>query len=165
MSTELDEKQPVGARKPIKSKASISQPTTAGNYDDLFGNPLSIDDDLKAEIASQNLDYRWVDAMELGSMGGYHKRGWRAYRRKNTTSGNIGTGDFMLGSSPDGTVRRGTIILAVRPLTVSAQHKAMLKNSAARKKGYKKEQAKELRQMVKNSGMQAEVDESTDDTE
>lgn len=134
----------------------------ASDYNDIFGNPLTISPELKKEIKDQGLAHRFIDYKRYKEMDGYHSRGWKVYKRKNTSSKN--SDEFTHGSNPDGYVRRGTVILAVRPVEINEKHKQVLKNKAelySRKK--RRKNAKDLRQMADEGGLDTMVSEDYGD--
>jgi hypothetical protein len=126
-------------KKPLSEKSTSS----FGFNPDEFGNTLSIPPDLKKELDEQGLSPRWINAKKLAEMQGYHPKGWVVYKR----SANMPT-DPAFGNSPDGIVRRGDCVLAVKTKEAHAKHKAYLAQRVKAQAGVRTQQADELRQMA-----------------
>ena len=126
-------------------------------HEEVFGDTLKVDADLQAELATKNFACRWVDAKKLYEMNGYHKNGWVPYRRD--ANAKVGLSDFKFGTDPDGIVRRGTLILAVKSIEAHNKHKAALELRANRGRAINKTKADELRDMVRTTGVKAVVHE------
>jgi len=127
-----------------------------------FSNRLGLDDALIEEIESQGLEYRWVDANKMYLNQGYHPNGWGAYKRK------VGTTDFKYGNDPDGVIRRGSMILAVRSKDLCQEHRDYLQEKADTlvgrdRKAAMRRHARELQDMA-GQGVKISVgDEDQDD--
>ena len=144
-----------GGRKPLTAK----RPVPVLSEGDLFGNALSLDPMLKAELDAQGLEGRFVDAAKLFQMGGYHPKGWTVYKRKTAS----GTMEFKFGNDPDGIVRRGSMILAVKSKDQAEKHRAFLRQKAELYSSVIPRQAEELRKMARDNNVDVEVDESYDE--
>lgn len=112
--------------------------------EDLFGDPLKLDKDVKEQIEADGMEARFVDAKQLYDFNGYHKNGWIPFKKKSSA-----TVDFKNDRDPDGVVRRGTLILAVRSKEICEKHRLMLAQKADRASNVSKTQAEELRQMAR----------------
>lgn len=143
-------------RKPIATKkvAKASQLS----LDDVFGNNLALDKNIVEEIEKKGLVYRFVSKKTLTDMGGHHPRGWVPYKPESN-----GTMGFLFGSSPDGYIHRGDLILAVRSAELNERHKLYLNQEARRKSVAPKHAAKELRSMIESSGAEVKVHEGYED--
>lgn len=138
----------VNGKKPLSKKA----PPTPTNLEDIFGNTLGIDPAVAKEIEAKGLVYRFISAPQLQKMGGYHPRGWKPYKQDR---GTMDVHSLQFGSDPDGFIRRGELILAVRPKDLNEKHKAVLKQKAARGRETQTTHANELKEMIRGSvGMQ-----------
>lgn len=147
-----------------KGKKHISNRTTAPiNAGEIFGDLLKLDDELKAELATKGLEGRFVDAQKLYAFGGYHKNGWQAYKREK--GANIGNTDFKLGTDPDGIVRRGTLILAVKPIELAVKHRSYLRAKSDRYSKVQQSRAEELRRSARASNTEVEVLEGYEENE
>lgn len=132
--------------------------STAHLSSDFLGNQLAIDDELKAELKGKNLEYRFIDANEAYANGGYHKRGWSVYKRDTPPTGTI---SFKFGNDPEGIVRRGTMILAVKRAEDAQRHRdylAYLADNASIKKKQKAD-AELLRKHARDNQVDMNVEE------
>lgn len=141
----------INGKKPISSK-----PTNSG---DLFGNALNIPPVVQAELDEKGLVGRWVNAIKLQQMGGYHPKGWQPFRSEKYKS------DFKFGSDPDGVIRRGDCILAVKTLEDVETHKEWLANRVAVQRDTNKVKAQEFRDAMRQSGLNSKVVEGYGDDE
>jgi hypothetical protein len=136
-------------QKPASQKAELNI-----FNDTQFNDNLAIPQSLKNEAASQGFELRFVDYKKMAEFGGVHKNGWQAYSRKKGDAGTMDSAAFQFGNDPNGIIRRGTLILAYRPVSMGDQHRAMLEQRAARYRGnYHRKQAEEMKQSVKESGL------------
>lgn len=130
----------ISGKKPLSSRPKI----TALNEPDFFRNRLAISDDLLAELNKKNLDYRFIDYKKYVSDGNTHNRGWTVYRREQ----NKDTQAFLMGTNPDGIIRVGSTVLAVRPKEHSQRHKSYLAEKAnLYNRNHKSSKADALRQL------------------
>lgn len=145
-------------KKPIKTKPK----TQILNHNDIFGNALSLTDEIKKDLEEQGLTPRFVDYKKLKEMDGYHEKGWTIYKKPKCDS--IDNREFKFGSTPDGVVRRGSMVLAVKSKEQIALHRTYLKQKAERySQAYTKKKASELRQIAKNSNVDVKIYEGYDD--
>ena len=137
-----------------QGKRPLSQKSKPLREEDLFGNPLSIPPTILAELKGKGLEPRFIDAKKLYENHGYHAKGWVPYKRSTTSPSDtieVDKAEFKSGSDPDGTFRRGTLILAVRSIDISNKHRELNRQKADRQKGHTRQQAAELRQLAKES--------------
>jgi hypothetical protein len=80
-----------------------------------------IDPELEAELKSQNLHSRWLNIVKLKEEGGFDKRGYVAYKRKNKTQA-----EQLFGANTEGYVQRGTKILGVLPMEQYLRNKGRI---------------------------------------
>lgn len=146
-------------RKPISEKPTqrVISP------EEVFGNSLKLDPELEAELDAKGLEGRFVDYKKLVEFAGYHKHGWTPYKRD--ISATIGSADFKFGADPDGLVRRGTVVLAVKPKEKVQIHRDFLKQKAQKYSQSNKNLAQEMRDYVRRDGSSAEVLEGWDSNE
>lgn len=142
----------------INGKKSVSEKPSP-HIHDIFGNALEIPAQVQAELDSKSLVGRWVNATKLKEMGGYHKSGWRPFISETYKN------DFKFGSDPDGVVRRGDCILAVKTKEEVERHQAYLHSRANLQKDSNKSRAEELRSAMKSSGLGSRVVEGWGDDE
>jgi hypothetical protein len=141
-------------KKPLSSKpkrASFQEP-------DFFRNKLVVAPEVAAEIAEQGLECRWIDYKKYIADDNQHNRGWTVYRRKQDSA----TAALQFGNNPDGIIRRGNTVLAVRPIEQGDEHRAYIKERNKILKGFKKAKANELREA---GGSDLVVDDKFDDSE
>lgn len=137
-------------KKPLSSKPAAPQILSS---DDLFGNPLALPPELQEELDRVGLVGRFVDAKKLYEMNGYHKMGWRVYKQKNA-DGTMGNAEFRFGTDPEGVIRRGSLLLAVKSKEEHARHKLFLEQKSERyTSGVNRTKAEELRQLAKDSNL------------
>ena len=136
-----------------QGKRPINQKPKQLREEDIFGNPLTIPPAIQAELKEKKLEGRFIDAKKLYENHGYHPKGWIPYKRSTPKSGTIEVEsvDFKSGSDPDGTFRRGSLILAVRSIDASNQHRELNRQKADRQRGHMKSRAAELRQMAREN--------------
>ena len=149
-------------KKPIQARPTTFDPQA----DQLFGSMLDIPTPLKAELESQGLEYRWIDAKRAVEGGGFHKNGWTPYHRR-TADTIEGVADFKFGSDPTGLVRRDTVVLAVRPKDKGERHRQFLSDRARRYSvlSHQKAQADQLKQTAKGSGFKTSIHEGYEENE
>lgn len=146
-----------------KSKRPASNPFSPD--DELFGNALSVPQEIKEELDRKGLEGRFVDAEKLYKMGGYHPKGWVPYKRDKKEGDTLGTVDWKFGSDPEGVIRRGSVILAVKSKESAQKHRDYLVTRAERlsPQNFDKEKAEELRQVAKDNRADAVVTEGYED--
>lgn len=138
-------------KKPISKKKPPVNP--AAEYEDIFGNPMKVPEDIKKELDEQGLVPRWGDYKQLKADDGYHEKGWRVYQRKEGGSTSV-----FGGSSPDRLVRRGSCVLMVKTKEGHKRHKDYLVNKAkSYGKKFRSKTADEMRQKVKNSRLGSQI--------
>ena len=82
------------------------------NYDVDSENDLDIDVMLKKELADQGLEYRFIDFKQARLNGGRSRAGWIIYKRQSEDPRLQGITAL---ADPDGLVRQGSMVLAVKP--------------------------------------------------
>lgn len=102
------------------------------SFADAFGGgELELEQEIKTELAKKNLGYKWVNAEQMKRNNGRHKRGWKVYQREASKGG-------AFGETVDGTIRRGDLVLGVKPLTGEGSvelHKAALRTAIRKQDG------------------------------
>ena len=143
-----------GGRKPLSQKPRT---TPKYNINDVFRDRFSLDDDLKKEIGSKGLEYRWINYKKYVENGNYHEWGWAVYKREKAAD----TASFLLGNTPDGIIRRGDSVLAVRAKDICEKHRAHIRNKTEilSNRNFARQKASELRQMARESNMDITVHE------
>lgn len=147
--------------KPIVAGQKHASERTSGKVKTSF-SPISLLDVpewVKKDCEDKGQEYRWVDAKQMTENGNLHKNHWQIYRRDTAKVGPEGN---AFGLPPDGTVRRGTVVLAVRPIEIGDGHRAYLKQRADRLNSSVKKQGAELKEMARNAGIGDRVIDETD---
>jgi len=141
-------------KKPIVQKKTQATAVAVSSYDDIFGNPLKISDELVKELAEKNLVGRFGDYKKLSEFGGYHPKGWVIYRR---TPGDLKqASDFN--ATPDGIIRRGSCVLMVKSVEDNKKHRDYLDDKAANYgRAHKKQAADKMRQQAKQARMDTQI--------
>lgn len=104
----------------VVTKKENSLPST---YQDLYLNELVLDDELKKELDSKNLAFRFINATKL-RQAGVNKSMWVPYKRESKpTTESISA---LFGTDVDGYVRRGDLILAVQSKELNQRRKALI---------------------------------------
>jgi hypothetical protein len=148
MSTQGTEKR--------NGKRPIAEKSAAGFGDLDFGNNMRLSPEILNEIKEQHLAHRFVDARQLEKYGNTHKNGWVPYKVKAREATND-IQAMQLGVSPDGFVRRGTLVLAVRSEQIDAQHRAMIVKRNAVQQEVQAQQAGALREMARAAGLKKDI--------
>lgn len=147
----------INGKKPIQSKPSQKQ-YDVEFPDDPFANPLALPENFKKQFTDNGLEIRFVNLKKVQQLGGFHERGWVPFTK--TKFSNIELPEFHWGSSPDGKIIRGDLVLACRPISLGDKHRAHLRARANRLDMNQKKNAAELRKMA---GGKARVLEGYDD--
>jgi hypothetical protein len=147
-------------KKGATPKSKKTESTDFTHADNDF-NLLKIDPELAKELDEKGLAHRWINAKEYEASYGYHKTGWRAYRRpKAEGSGSL---DFEYGTDPEGYVRRRDLVLAVKSKEAHGKHKAQLEEKNRVYRNIAKSQKKQLQDYARNSGVSTEITDSYDE--
>lgn len=91
-------------------------------YDDM--DEEDIDGMLKEELADQDLEYRFIDFKQAKSLNGSSRSGWRIYKRQSPDPRIQGIQSL---ADPDGLVRKGTLVLAVKHTTLAQKQRDRIK--------------------------------------
>jgi hypothetical protein len=135
----------LSGRKPISQKAKR---TSALDEPDFFTNRLAISSEVKEELKLKKLDSRWISFSRYVANGNMHERGWVVYKRDSKPAGDA----IGFGANPDGIIRIGDNVLAVRPIEYSKKHKQWLAAKANRLSGFQEQKTEELRQKAQEAG-------------
>lgn len=153
----------------INGKKKVSGPKLGPSFDGItFGaSALDLPKGLKEQLSEFGYDVRFINGAQLSSMGGYHQNGWKPFKTSDFMSEGkcvIQLDPYLLGSSPDGTVQKKEMILAIRPKEMTAEHKKHLAAKVARQSGDgTKKAAAELRRISKEHNLNVEITEGYDD--
>jgi hypothetical protein len=122
------------------------------NMADVFMNELELDPILLKELKEKGLAYRFINGTHYRKNGSHRAR-WIPYKRETKSE--------LFGADPDGFVRRGDLILAVKPEQAAQMHKQLLKQRAQAQSNavINKTHAEQFREMAKESGVKTQVSE------
>jgi hypothetical protein len=124
-----------------KTKVGAIYEDSADEYD--------IDNVLKKELAEQNLEYRFIDFKQARLNGGRSRAGWIVYRRKSSDPRIAGIEALQ---DPDGLVRNGSMVLAVKTKQGADRQRARRDAQTRTMNQYNKQRAQELNQEAKRLG-------------
>jgi hypothetical protein len=143
-----------GNRVPISEKAVKKEKPI--EMSDVFVNDLDLDPTLVEELKRKNLVARFINATSFKKTGNHRAR-WVPYQRESKSS--------LFGSDPEGFVRRGDLVLAVKPLEAVKQHRALLRQRAQAQStaSINQNHAKQVREMAAESGVNTIVSEGYGD--
>lgn len=146
-------------------KSSTKKPFNSDTGNIFGSGRLDVPQCYLDEAAEKGLEVRWVSAKEMKENHGAHKWHWVVYKfESKPSSGIIDASRFAFGIDPEGVVRRGDCVLAVRPIELGDQHRAHLAERRKRYNRFGAAKKKEFRDFVKNESRGAmKVDDSTDD--
>lgn len=129
------------------SKKTSKEPQVTGfSYDEFFNNRLSLNEEQKAYLKGQGVDWRFINAANFSANGNVHRSHWKPLTL-------TGEAAIKFGANAGGQVQRGDLILAVRPKEVSAKHREFLDRRNAIQKGSIKQAAKQLKQSARDYGV------------
>lgn len=138
-------------KKPTVTKKDPSTLTLAKLYASKLEIPLSIAED----IAKNGNVARWINGTQFQREHGFHRSRWQPYRIEKKPGV---TASSAYSPDPEGFVRRGDLILAIRSEQEAAQHKAVLDHKANLYKGYEKQKKAELQAHLKEAGIKSKVE-------
>jgi hypothetical protein len=148
----------MAAKKPISQKGRAAPI----NMDDIFGNALGIDAEVAKAIEASGQVYRFINVKRLQDMGGYHPQGWRPWKPSPEQRAKMEGQSLLFGSDPDGFVRRGDCVLAVRSKELNEKHKSYLRQEVARTENVTKTAAQQMREFVRSNGLDMRVQEGAE---
>lgn len=138
------------------------------NPNDMYSSALEIDPHLREELNKAGLVARWINATEFRKQFGFHRSRWVPYKRPGAVKPSA---DSLYGGDPEGFIRRGDLVLAVKTKDENKRHADALKSKANLYKDHNKQHAAELRKAAKQAGFETEVvdgfgaDDSDEDSE
>ena len=143
-------------QKSVKEKPALTSIEAAFNDDGLFENALKFPLHIQKELSEAGLEGRWLDAHQVADNAGVHKRGWVVYsyntlRKKKDINDPM---SFRFGEDPNGVVRRGTMVLGVKPKAAAERHRALLRQraDAVSPKSIKNKGKASIQQAAQDSG-------------
>jgi hypothetical protein len=151
-------------KKPLSSKAQTAAAPIS--IDDVFGNALGLSADLLKILDKEGYAHRFVSAAAIEQSSGYHQSGWKPVSQAQLKKWGHATMDshsFSFGTDPEGYIRRGDLVLALRPQALNEKHRAYLAQEAQRGQHVQKKHAEELRRQVADAGADIKIHEGFDD--
>lgn len=136
--------------KPVAKKPTKS----IYNPNELYASALEIPSDLQAELDEQGLVARWINAGEFQRQAGFHRSRWVPYKSQSKVKAGATS---LFNGDPEGFIRRGDLILAVKSQEEADLHKARLSAKANNYKDFNKTKARELREMARSQGVDMKV--------
>lgn len=127
---------------------------------ELYASALDVPQDIKSEIEDQGFVCRWINATEFQKQYGFHKSRWVPYKRKDKKA-NAG----LLGGDPEGFIRRGDLVLAVKPRQEQELHAARIQHKTKINTMGAAKAAEELRNSARQHGVNARIDDKYEHTE
>lgn len=125
--------------------ANLEASIDMANTDYFFVEPS-----LKREIEKQGMVCRWINAKKLQENYGFDRRQWKPYKK---SSDSVATSNPFGGTDSEGFVRRGDLILAVRPKSIHDKYSEQINNKNKNlQKGHSKQAAEEIKQKLQESG-------------
>jgi len=125
----LENKKGIGlsaGRKPIEQKPTIDMDA----WSPLGKNALSLPPRLLKLGEEEGIEFRWLRYSHIEANSGQHDKGWQVYKIGNPDD--LGLTDFHVGKNPDGTLRRGRMVLGYKPKQAAQYHRQVLKDRADR---------------------------------
>lgn len=112
-------------------------------------NELDIDVVLKKELQEKGLEYRFIDFKQAKLNGGRSRAGWIVYKRESDDPRTQGIKSL---ADPDGLVRQGSMVLAVKPTAMADRQRARRDVQNRSLKQYTKDVAAELDSKARSLG-------------
>ncbi len=147
---------------PIKKPKSKVSSDLMGDRESPSQFKLSIE--LKKELSAKGLSWRFINIKRHREAHGYSRGGWLPYQTEKKES--KGSLDFTTGVDPEGYIRRGDQVLAVRTKEQAAEHKRIIDRKNLAQASYNKQAASELRKLTQTKvfeGYDENQDTSNDD--
>lgn len=119
-------------------------------------NQLSIPAVVLKELEEKQYSYRWLNAKEMLEKRGLHRSGWKIYRAANPDKvKSKDEFDFSIGVDADGYVRRGDLILGIKPVELQERHKERVREKTRNQDVTRLQQqrAREMRMQAKSAGI------------
>lgn len=149
---------PVKAKKAASEETKIRSRNDGYNWEDSIDvNQLSIPSVVLKELTEKGYAHRWLNAKEMLEKRGNHRTGWKIYRAPNPDKvKSKDEFDFSFGVDADGYVRRGDLILGVKPNELKDKQRARVREKTRNQdvSQIQRQRAKEMRDLAKGSGIQ-----------
>lgn len=146
----------------MKKKEEIKKPQFTKNgrvtKPDFATSNFDISPDIKQVLQKEGLEGRYVNIKRLQDLGGVSQKGWVPYKIPKEVQEKRAANLF--GSDPDGFVRRGDLVLAVKKKEDAEHHRAWLRQEASDNRvnnGMIRKKEQELKDMIKDFGIEKVV--------
>ena len=150
---------------PTQKKPVNSKPENLTNLGDFYANPYELAPDLKKELTEKGLEWRFINAVRFKEMG-FHRSHWMPYKRDQGKAGSsLTTAEQIFGADPEGFVRRGSDILAVKPRAAAQAHRDHLKRLTRLQESSYKSKGAQIKDAFKEAGIKGKVLEGYDEEE
>jgi hypothetical protein len=116
-------------------------------YEDVDEN--DIDSILKAELKEKGLEYRFIDFKQAKQNGGRSRNGWIVYKRDSDDPRLQGISSL---ADPDGLVRQGSMVLAVKTIAGAEKQRTRIKNQNQLSSKYNEHITNEVEQEARRLG-------------
>jgi hypothetical protein len=147
-------------KKPLSEKGKGNPFRSTGK----LGSLTDIDPAFKAAATARNLELRWIGYKELTENQGFHKRFWEPIKRQEFSDvKGSSIMDLNFGSSADGFIRRGSMILAKRSKELSEQHREVLREKVEAYMGQVEDPSQTLRESARQSNVETIISTKYDD--
>lgn len=138
----------------LRAGAPIDQVFQESNF-------LSVPQGIKNKVEKAGYDLRWIDAKKFVDSGNYHEKGWVPYEASKEDGILISNAPSFVGTSvaADNRLRRGSLILAVRPKQITRMYREQKRERTARQSRKLKDSAQALKEQGAAAGVNV-VDQS-----
>ena len=144
-----------------KPNALKKEPVIPNHDEAIFDSAFSIPQSVKDEIKALKLATRWINSTQFQKGFGFHKNRWQPFKSQSLRAS---VGD-VFGGDPEGYVRRGDLILAVKPKELQDKHKAYNSNRIADSMGVKEKQKTALKELAREHGVKTTIETDDEDSE
>lgn len=154
-----------------KGRKPVSERKVGPSFEGItFGaSQLDLPPGLKNQLENLGFSCRFINAKQLSDAGGYHRNGWKPFRRKDFQENGkdvVQLDASIWGNSPDGVVQRKEMILAIRPVEMTEAHRRHIQAKTDRLAGNATKQAAEsLKRTAKENRVDVQVHEGYEDND
>lgn len=138
--------------KPVVTK---KQPVVPNHNEDIFDSAFAVPPQVMKEIKEKGYACRWINGTTLQKGFGFNKNRWVPFKSEFVKS-SIGS---LFGGDPEGYVRRGDLVLAVKPKELQDKHKAFNAQKIALSKGDAvKKRKEEMRAIAEEHNVKSKIE-------
>ncbi len=149
---------------PLSSKATIGP-----SFEDVdfMGNNMKLPKTFVDQLLELGFECRFISRQKFDSLGGYHRRGWKPFVGKDFKQDGrdiIKVDPYLWGSSPDGTINRAEMVVAIRPVSICEKHRAHVQQRTDVQSGNQVKRAAEgIRESAAKKGEKVNISEGYED--